>query len=228
MFTPEQMDQIHVVFSDRDAEPVSEAVVRHGALQPMEPAELETWQRELLKPDSGQESPERRALRERVEGLLKRLGIPVSAEGADPAGEPWNVLEDRIDRVDRQVSDFDLEHRKLEDELKRLDELSRRVRDVPHLGLPLKNIESASYLAIEYGALPSESTARLEEKLKSVMHILYPAGTSEGRKTVLVIGLSRDRDRIRQALSSEGFQAIPVSEVHGVKIGSRKDADGFP
>ena len=212
MFTPEQMEQIQVVFSETDIEPVSEAVVRHGALHLMEPAEMESWQRELLRSDPGQGRSEQRALRERVEGLLKTLECDTEPETAEPAEGSWNDLDSRVDKIEKEVRAFDTEHRRLSDELTRLDELKRRVRDVPDLELPLKQAEKASYLVVEYGRIFPEPFDGLENKLKSVMHILYPVGTEERMKTVLVIGLAKDRDRIRSILAESGFQSIPVSE----------------
>ncbi len=212
MFTPEKMEQIHVVFSEKDIEPVAEAVVQHGALQLMEPGEMEPWERDLLREETAQETSGRSALRERTEALLKKLHLSDRTEGSAPIEASWKSIEEGITRIEREVSDFDTTHNKLGDELTRVDELQRRVRDVPDLVMPLKNKESYSYLMIEYGRIIPDYLASLQEKLKPVMHILYPVGQSEGMKTVLIIALARDRDRIRSILTAEGFQSIPITE----------------
>ena len=73
MFTPESMEQLHIVFHEHDISAVADMLVRHGGLQLVDTADMESWAETLPKAGSGEEVSE---LRERIFASRCDVGIP--------------------------------------------------------------------------------------------------------------------------------------------------------
>jgi hypothetical protein len=71
MFVPEKMEQIHVVFIDRDLNRVTDALVRHGTIQMVDAGSMDPWAQNLGKAGDGDEPEDLRNRRERLEGLTR-------------------------------------------------------------------------------------------------------------------------------------------------------------
>jgi len=212
MFTPEKMQQVLVVFSDKDVNRVADAVVRQGSLQIVDAADMEEWAHDLPKGGTGEETGEMKVYRERVENIMKNLGLAFSAEHAVLNEGPWEGLDRRITDVEHSLKADLSVLEETEKELARLKELRDHLETVPVLGLPLRGQDAYSYLSVEVGSVSQKNMAILQQNLASVLHVVYPLGEKKGMVQVVVLVLKQDQERLRSALREAGFQPADVKE----------------
>jgi len=212
MFIPEKMEQINVLFFDKDVEKVAEAVVRQGALQIVDAAEVESWAKNLIRGGSGEETGELKTRREQVEGLINELSVPHDLEGIEPLEAPWAETDDKLEVLERSLRSDLSSHADIEDELVRLKELRGRIDTMVSAGFPLKNRDEYSYLAVEIGHVAGENMAILRRNLESFLHVLMVLGQAGEMTRIVVIALRRDRERLQTALKEAGFQPAPLEE----------------
>ena len=212
MFTPEKMEQINVLFAERDVDKVAETVVRQGSLQIVDAADVESWAKSLSRGGTGDEPSEMKTRREQVEALIKGLNITPRFEGVTPDEAPWHELEGKIGNIERSLR-TDLESREdIDKELARLVELRNRVDSVSSVGLPLKNRDEYSYLAVEIGRVTEKNMNILQRNLEPFLHVLTVLGQSEDMNRIVVIALRRDRERLQAALQEAGFEPAQLEE----------------
>ena len=212
MFTPEKMEQINVMFFDKDVDAVAEAVVRQGSLQITDAAEIESWAKNLTRAGSGEEPSEMRTRREQVEGLMRDLDLDHHLEGWIPDESSWHELDNRLGDIERSLrADLTL-FEEAEHELGRLAEFRDRVDTMASAGFPLKNRDEYSYLAVEFGHLVEENMPLLRDKLNDFLHVLTVLGRAGEMTRIVVMTLRRDGDRLEAALKEAGFQPAPMDE----------------
>jgi V/A-type H+-transporting ATPase subunit I len=206
MFTPESMDQLHIVFHEQDIGQVADMLVRHGGLQPVDMAAMETWAETLPKAGSGEESAQLRDKKDRIETLFHQLEeVPdfnhVSAhpEESDP--------DQRLAKLQKEFEHLLQEQETSGRELNRLRELLKRIEEMPK-GLLLNQNEAYSYLAVETGKITRENLPILQQSLKPVLHVISPVAEFTDSIIVVVIALRRDREKIRKAMHEAGSQPI--------------------
>ena len=213
MFTPESMDQLHIVFHEQDISSVAEMLVRHGGLQLVDTADVETWAETLPRAGSGEESSQLHDQRDQIESLFHLL-----AENPD-----FSLINSRYFEAepDKRLAQCQKELEELlrsqEDtgrELNRLRELVKRLEEIPR-GLLLNRDEAHSYLAVETGRITRENLPILEQSLKSVLHVLSPVMELPDSTIVVVISLRRDREKILKAMREAGSQPVEVPEEAG-------------
>ncbi len=212
MFTTEKMEQIRVVFSERDVDRVVDAVVREGTLQIVDAAEVENWAQNLSRAGTGEETGELRARRERVEQLLKGLSLSDRIDGVVPAEGEWDGLDKRLTELERDLRERQVQKEEMEREIDRLVELKRRVGEVPGLGFPWESRGAYSYLVVESGRVADKNMDILRSRLEPVIHVLSPLGRFGGMTTILVIGLKRDEEKLRSVLEEVGFRPLVLEE----------------
>ena len=206
------MEQIHVVFSEKDVDRVADSVVQHGLLQVVDSAEMEQWAQTLTTAGTGEETAEMQSRRERVERLLKALNLEVSVEEAKNAEGSWQSLDEKVAEIERDVEGQLHAREEAVKELGRLEELESRIHEVPSLRLPLVSRDAHSYLAVETGRIADENMEILRERLGSILHVLAPVGRFGGMTTLFVVALRRDNQRLQSALKEAGFQPLTLNE----------------
>ena len=213
MFKPEQMEQIHVVFSEKDVGKVADAVVRQGALQIVDAAEMESWARNLTRAGSGEETVEMKTRREKVEGIMRDLEITDQLETVAPDEAPWEEIDRKSTDLERSYKGDISSREEIDKELVRLRELRNRMDTVAVPDFPLKNLDEYTYLAIEIGHLAEENLKTLRRNLESFLHVLMVLGQVGGMTRIVVMALKRDHDRLKSALNEAGFQSAPLDEI---------------
>ncbi len=212
MFTPEKMEQIQILFSEKDLDSVVDAVVRQGILQMTDAAEMDSWAEHLSRVGTGDESSEMRTRRERIESLVKSLSLLTDTRDIEPVQGKWEDLDSQILNIERTVHEEVLRQENIEKELERLRELRDKAGDLPTLGIPIGMGEHYSYLAVETGQVADENLPILKQKLISMVHILYPLTQFGGMTTIMVIVLKRDQEKLKSALKEAGFQPLEFTE----------------
>ncbi|HHS14295.1 MAG TPA: hypothetical protein ENN03_11095 [bacterium] len=211
MFTPEKMAKIHILFSQADVHRVAEAVVRQGSLQLVDAGHQDSWARNLVPGNSGEEPENIRRRREQVEGLLADLNIATRFDGVQPLEEDMNRAFQNLDAAEKSIQEAVGRVETLNRERERLDELESRVdRSLPG-GVPLLAGERV-YLTVEIGVIAEADLKRLKIKLQNILHILTPIDRLSTQTRIIVVGLRRDAPAIRQALMESGFQPTQADE----------------
>ncbi len=226
MFTPEQMQQIQVVFSRRDVEAVAEVIVRLGTLQVVDTVEMEEWAGTLEKGGTGEESDTLRQRRDRVETLIQKLRLPNSIGNLQLDTQPWEIIDEKLDALLRQVREEETTRDQYEKEMDRLREIRRRIDETSVVDFPLENRDAYSYLAVETGRVTDENLEILKKRLEGVLHVLTPLNSLGGMTTLIVITLRRDKAKLEQALAESAFERLDYEHAGpAVSPEVLKDAD---
>jgi len=212
MFTPEKMEQIQVLFSEKDVQKVTDTVVRQGALQVIDTGDVEGWAKNLPVAGSGEESQEMRSRREKVESLMQELHVPLNLEKVDPYEENLDVMDDKLDSIQRELRNHITTRDEIDQELTRVTELRNRVHSVVVTDLPITNETDYSYLAVQVGNITEKNYATLEKNLQSILHILTPLGEIKGYRRIVVMALRRDKEKLDDILNNAGFEPVPLKE----------------
>lgn len=212
MFTPEKMEQIQILFSEKDLDRVVDVVVQQGTLQMVDAAEMDNWAEHLSRVGTGDESSEMRTRRERIESLMKTLSFAESAEEGESGQGDWSDIDQKLPEIERSVREENDRNEAVIKELGRLKELRDKTGGLFNLGIAVETSDHYSYLSVETGRLADENLEILKRKLESVVHILYPLAQFGGMTTVMVIVLKRDREKLQDGLRDAGFQRLEFTE----------------
>lgn len=211
MFTPEQMDHIHILFSDRDIQAVVDTVVRLGALQVADTADTEPWAETLQKAGTGREPEALRARRDAIQDLMEQLSIRDAFPGNLSETPLSESVEDRLEAVRNEIQSEVRQREHILEEAERLRELKRHIAGLPEPDLPLEPSDRYSYLSVQTGRIPTENMEILDSRLSATLHVLLPLGHFGPLTNILVMTLRRDKSRLDAALSEAGFQPLDFS-----------------
>jgi len=212
MFTPEQMDHIHVLFSDRDLQNVVDSIVQLGTLQVMDSADMESWAQTLQTGGSGKEPEALRNRRDAIEALMNELMLK-DRTGFKPSENSLSISTDeQIQAIQDEIQSEIKRKDQIEEEAVRLREIKRHVSDLPRLDISIENHDTYSYLAVETGRIPSENLEILKRQLSDILHVLVPLGEFGDLTNLLAISLRRNQSDLKSALAEAGFQSLDFSK----------------
>jgi len=212
MFVPEKMEQVHVVFIDKDVDAVTEALIRHGTIQMVDAASMDSWAQSLGKAGDGEEPEDLRQRRECLERLNKDLGLSIDLSDLVLLDlsiqdiDPWLEKHEPIVRAmqDMQTSK--------EKDLVRLKESKSRIDGFSQLPFPVHDRNSYTYLTVEAGRVADENLSVLENRLSEILHVLSPIESMGGKTSIVVVALKRDQDKVKQSLAESGFETLNLGE----------------
>jgi len=212
MFTPEKMDHIQVLFSDRDIQNVVDTAVRLGSLQVVDSAEMESWAETLQKGGTGQESESLRLRRDSVETLMKQLSLNDPSQPKQTETRSIESIDAQLQTIHDETHDEMKERDHIEEEAERLREMKRHISGLPTLDLSLEHRDTYSYLTVETGRIPSENMEILNKQLTGMLHVLVPLGSFGQLTNILAMTLRRDKSHLQSALSEAGFQPLDFGQ----------------
>jgi len=212
MFTPEKMEHLSVVFSCRDVEPVSEAIVAHGGMQVLDSADVEPWAGNLGRVTAGEEPVPLFAQKQRLEQLLYALSLSRKVSGLKPETADWTKIDQRLSDIERSVNEIRDQRGKVEKEFERLRELKSRIEEVPSIGISIRDSDSYAYLTVHLGRIADSNIEILRNKLGSILHVIAPFENAGGMTTMIVIALRRDHERVLDALREAGFVPMDLKK----------------
>ncbi|MBN1781557.1 hypothetical protein JW948_10555 [bacterium] len=202
------MEQLHVVFYERDVVSVADALVKQGSLQLIDSAEMETWAENLKPAGTGETSVQLREKQELLESMFHQLGVKPDLGRARLPEEPWSEIDARINKLRSELNGLLSMQEETGRELNRLRELHDRLQAAPRTSLPVGSGESTTYLAVETGRVANENLGILENSLQSVLHVFSRIGEFGGMTTVVLVSLRRDQEKLKKALREAGAQPV--------------------
>lgn len=212
MFTPERMEQLHVLFFGQDVESVADAVVRHGALQLVDSADLEDWAENLQRAGTGEESGPLRERQDLIESIFHLLSERPDLTDVSSSDITWNDLDGQLKKLNRELENLNQSQEDAGRELNHLREIKKYLEESAHIGFALENRDRHSYLAVEAGRVADENMEILNQSLQSVLHVMSPVQKLDGTTVVLIVSLRRDREKIQRALRNAGSKPVETQK----------------
>ena len=212
MFTPESMEQLHIVFYEHDVAAVAETLVRHGALQMMDAADMESWAENLQKAGTGEAPAKLVEKREQIESMMHQVGEKPDFSHAVSPDLSGEELDERLRKCRQEIEGLLQSREETGRELNRLRELKKHLDESPGIGLSIDNKEAYSYLAVETGRVADENLNILTRALEPVLHVMSTVGEFGGMTTVILVSLRRDREKIQRALREAGAQTVDTEK----------------
>jgi len=228
MFTPEKMHQINVLVFESEVENVARAIVKLGVLHLVRLEEEEPWIDSLKDYDTSSAQGRVLDLKSRVlniMNILKRRELPLKeVEDGD-----FGLSREDFDRMEKDISSLE---ETLEELLARKREIASkidRLRSVLDEIVPLARagVESLegpySFIEVRYGELTEENFGFLVEELSPMAAVALKLSQESGMVRTLVIGLKKDRLKLKRILREAAFKDIEISE--GLGDSSRVASD---
>lgn len=246
MFTT-PMVQLLAVVLDRDADSVTEVLLREGVMHFMNVSDVkERWSDKLHAINPKVSLNRIVETRKRVEGLL---GQANGQEGVEP-----EIVETRYPQRPPSAADLDIGEREplnLDEETKRLDsivneieQLREKQRRIQQEIASYSEIRSQlekygsrlrergiggqySFIAIRLGRLPHDSIELFSNELSTAPSVAIPLHTEEGFDHFLLVTMKRDSAHIEGILEKSGWEDVEVSkDVGDLRAGISGNLDG--
>jgi len=224
MFTPERMHQINVLVFESEVENVARAIVKLGVLHLVRLEEDEPWVDTLKDYDTSSVQGKISNLRDRIVNIMNILNIRKLPLKEVDEGD-FGLTRADFDRMDEEISSIESA---LEELLARKRELTSkidRLRSVLSEIVPLARagIESLkgpySFIEVRYGEVTEENYGFLVDELAPMAAVALRLSQESGMVRVLVIGLKKDRLKLKRILREAAFKDVEVSEEVGEQSG---------
>ena len=214
MFTPDRMEQVHVVFSIRDLDMVAETILKDGSLQLVDSAEMEDWAESLDHGDHIYDIEPMNALLSRVDDLFRTMNLPKGG-WTDKYEGTLEACQQRVSAIEREIKTAESEKDALESELGRLKDLRHRLLEMPNMRLSIENESAYTYLFVKAGRVDDDNMEILQRNLTPILHVLTSLGSFGGRTTVALVGLKRDQQKLENVLREAAFAPLDLDKDTG-------------
>ena len=213
------MHQINVLVFESELDEVTKAIVRLGILHLIQLDENEPWAENLRNYDAGSLQGRIESLRDRVSKLIETLDIKelpmksVSDRYFNVSQADYDKIESEVSEIESTVEELIAEKRRLNAKLDRLEGVLSEVAPLAGVGLVdvLKN--PYSFINVYYGQIESDNYDFLVDELADMAAVVLKLSSQDKRKTrVLVIGLKKDRLKLKKILREAAFEEIEISE----------------
>ncbi len=222
MFTT-KMIKLFAVLLNRDAEAVTEELLREGVMQFVSISPVDGTPSEHLNDVDIQTSlSEIKELRKRIEGLLHPIGVfpaPPTAVDLQDRG-PIAIDEEKaaLDRIIEKREIIRERQRSLQQEILNLEDIKRQVA-IYGLGISDMPLHAHhTFLDLQIGTVPTANLKPLHTDMHGIPSVIIPIGDDDGLSHLLVIAMKRDTGRIGPLLTKAGWTAVEIPrEMQGLK-----------
>lgn len=228
MFTT-PMVQLFAVVLQKDAERVTEALLREGVMQFISTSEFEEGQlRGRPVAQSGVSLGDITDLRRRTEGLLRTVGVmpaaPSEADLEKRAAVDIRKENARLDGIETKRAGTRERQRAIQQEILKLEDIQRQVAlygtDLPDMSRSSRH----SFIAMQIGRLPAANVKRFEDALKGLPSLAVVMGHDGDMAHYVLISMKRDGEQVRKILASVGWASVELStQVRSVKEDASKE-----
>jgi len=208
MLKTEKMERVNIIVYDADVDKVTEKIAELGILHLIDISEVESWAGNLHPPRLEVTADDCREREKRISSLLTQLSADM--EGTAPPRDVRPLLLDEVDgeldRAEEEVKRVISAKKVKEEELRRLREIYENIETF----LPVGGIDLSarySFLEVAFGSVESDNLELLREKLGPIVNVVIPLRErDDGRTTILVIALKRDKALLDDVLRDLSFQ----------------------
>jgi len=218
IFTSE-MNHVTVVVSRDHAEAVSKCLLALGAVQFNRLSDIAPSFASAIRPASV-ESERSRLIetRRRIEGLLTMGGVAVptaTSLSAPPTDTGSNGIDQKLDRLVRDVEQFRKKQAELQQEINRVTDVQRQLASLGSdaSGAAARAIGDRQhrYLDMSYGSLKSSELDAVDRQIGRYAGLLMPLSSEGDTTSVLVVAMKRNAADVRKVLDEHGFREGKLS-----------------
>lgn len=228
MFTT-PMAQLFAVVLQKDAERVTEALLREGVMQLVSTSEIAEGQ---LRPRPAAQdqasSSDITDLRKRIEGLLHTVGIMPAAPSEADLDQRVAVdikKEDAfLDSLEAKRAGIRERQRVIQQEILKLEDIRRQVAlygtDLPDVARSARH----AFIAMQIGKIPAANVKRFENELKDLPSVPVAMGRDDETVHYVLISMKRDSEQIQKILAGAGWTEVELpAQVRSVKADASRE-----
>ncbi len=217
------MHQMNVVVFESELDEVARTIARLRVLHLIKLDEEMPWTRKLQGVDADREGARIQRLRERLSLLMKELRIrEVPAGGAEVESFKEPTARD-LNEIEEKAASLEGELDKLKERRKELEQRLNQLRGIMSESAPLSRVgimsPDASYrfLLVRYGRVLHKNIRYIEEKLAPLAAVAITLDRRDDEDIILVIGLKRDKLKLKRILREAAFEDIDIPSESDLK-----------
>jgi V/A-type H+/Na+-transporting ATPase subunit I len=214
VLSPEPMRHLTIVVLASELEVTTRAIARVGVLHLLDVHRMVESLATIRPYDMSQQLARLDALAHTLDSVLAFFDIAPPEPGVVPEGGALDLraVEGRAAALAEQAQQLRQRLREATDQGTQVEHLSRNVRALAPLGLPLDQLRGLRYVHLTSGLLPERNLPRLHESLARVPHVIAPTGKAgpDGRILVAALCLRHERDVLERAARSAQLEAVEL------------------
>jgi len=214
VLSPEPMRHLTVVVLATELEIATRAIARVGVLHLLDVHRTVEPLATIHPYDMSQQLMRLDALTHTLDSVLAFYEITPPEPGVVPEGAALDLaaVEGRAAALAEQAQQLRQRLREATDRGTQTENLSRNVRALAPLGLPLDQLRGLRYVYLTSGLLPERNLPRLHESLARVPHVIVPTGKagSDGRILIAALCLRHERDVLERAARSAQLETVEL------------------
>ena len=215
MFT-DPMTQLFAIVLEKDSKPVTEAILREGAMQFISVSEFKHNAMEIMSTAGTETALEEISdLRKRVEGFMHTASIipsmPKEADLTHRVSIDIEKEKNRLNKLDEEREMIREKQRAIQQEALRLEDISRQIQIY---GLNLSGVafpSERSLIAMQTGKIAVANAKQLDDGLKGLPVLNISLGQQDDACYQLIISMKRDDEQINKVLSGLGWAKVDLS-----------------
>jgi V/A-type H+-transporting ATPase subunit I len=226
------MHQINVVIFESKLDEVTRAITRLGILHLVQLDEEMPWTRKMKDCNAGKMGREIEGLRERISILMKKLGIKevpkVSAEESinEFAEHDLKDIAYRIGLLESETEELLSKRQELDVHLKKIRSIFKGSSPLLELGI-MSPKEEYRFLMVRYGGIRHDNMEYINEKTAPLAAVVLTLETRGNEDVILLVGLKKDRLKIKRILREAAFEEIAIPSDKSVNAGKEAMEEGI-
>ncbi|HMA77408.1 MAG TPA: V-type ATPase 116kDa subunit family protein [Candidatus Krumholzibacteriaceae bacterium] len=232
MFKPKNMHQMNVVIFESKLDEVARAITRLGILHLVKLDEEMPWTRKIKDCDAVDKRREIGRLRDRVSVLMKELAVEeVPLTRGDEYIEEFSdssleEIASRLEGLESETEQLIEKRKELTVRLKQLQSIFSRSAPLSHLGI-MSPDEKYRFLTVRYGIIRHDNAGYVNEEISSLAAVAITLERRGDEDVILLIGLKKDRLKLKRILREAAFREIKISSDNDVAAGPDVMAGGI-
>ena len=215
MLSPEPMRHVSVVVLSADLERTTRAIARIGVLHLLNVRDSVETLAAIRPYDVSERLAQVERLARAVSALQRYFELaPPEAVDAEVEGGGLDLadVERRVASITLEVDALRQQQTRAADDCEQLRKLSRNLRVLAPLGLPLGELRRLRYVFLTSGLLPERNLPRLRDSLARLPHLIVPISgvAADARLLLVVVCLRAGQETLERALRSAQFERLEL------------------
>ena len=202
-----RMEFISIMVLKNRSEEIMNKFIELGVLHPVNISEIEEIGNfPLLKMES---SSKLESIEERFKYISNEIKVPLKKE-EEARKLSYDEIEEILNNTEEKLIPLIEEKKELLKEVEKKESFLMKAKE--YKIFPIKMKSYYTFLELSLGKIKEKNFPLLEENLKEIPHISYPVKKEKKEFTILIIGLKKDRDKIRETLKDFEWKDIEYPE----------------